>query len=194
MFDAMYVSRNPAHRRAGATGPAILAVLALGLCGLCTYQFGQLGGLTAQVERLSVTNALVLTERDAGLKDAANWKQNLAETSARQAEAEQKAQAKDGVQMSLQRRLTDVTGRLETATAELAVVTRSRDELKALYEKQRQTTLAANDVSKQAEAQTKEFEQAFQQQKASAEECVREYQKLGEEYKKLVARLASPGK
>jgi hypothetical protein len=179
----------------GVVANLIFAILALGLCGLCTFQFKKEGELRLAVEGLSRTNALVIGEREDARKEALRWKTEVTEATMRSATS-------DNLIRSNQTEIMNLKSSLRAATNEVASLTRSRDGFKERFEQQAAVAVRASEGSKklkaEAEAEIQRIAAIAEERTATANKYAKDYQELVAACEKLRAELqakpASPSK
>jgi chromosome segregation ATPase len=183
---------QPSSCRGEAIAYAIFAVLALGLCGLCTYQFKTLAELRGQLEKMSVDKGGVAAERDAALKEGQAWKSEVTVLNDRLValEATQKTNATEIA--TLNRHLRSVS----TITNQIPGLVKQRDDWKKVFEEQREITLQATAATKKLkeEADTKIAESAriANENAKTANKYAADYKELAEACEKLRAQLTAP--
>ena len=188
-------ANHHAHLRGGATANVIFAVLALGLCGLCTVQFRREGQLRGVMEDLSRTNAAVTGQLEEARKEGNRWKGEVTDLTTRFAEADSQLRTNKVEISALQ-------VQLRGATNNVASLTRSRDAFKSRFEEQaditRKATEATLKLKTDAEAEIKRIAAIAEERTATANKYAADYKELLAAFEKFRAQAqaapATPSK
>ncbi len=173
----------------GTVANLIFLILALGLCGLCTFQFKREGELRQALERLSRTNATVMGERDEARKEALRWKADVTEKTSQFAGLEDTIRSNSLI-------IKTLSSQYRGATNTVAGLTRNRDEYKDLFEQQRhlseKATAATLKIKTEAEAELKRLAALAEERTTAANKCVQEYNELVRTFEKFRAQVLAP--
>jgi len=172
----MKLRNQHAGLRGGTTSNVIFAVLAIGLCALCTFQFRKEGQLRAEVEALSRAQAGVTGDLVESRKEAARWKGEVTEATSRFAEF-------DSVLRSNKTEMASLKSLLRHASNSVVALTSSRDAFKGRFEEQAEITRRASEASRKLKA---EAEAEIQKIAAIAEERTATANKYAKDYKELL--------
>lgn len=178
-------AHHHAHLRGGTTANVIFAILALGLCGLCTVQFRREGQLRGVMEDLSRTNAAVTGQLEEARKEGNRWKGEVTELTTRFAEA-------DSQLRSNKVEISTLNTQLRTATNNVASLTRSRDAFKGRFEEQAEITRKATEATLKlkadAEAEIKKIAAIAEERTATANKYAADYKELLAAFEKFRAQ------
>lgn len=185
----MKLRNSRAGIRGGNTSNIIFAILALGLCGLCTFQFRKEGQLRRTLEELSRTNAVVTGDLEESRKEAARWKDEVTETSARLAEAE-------AVLRTNKTEIASLKSLLRGASNNVVALTKVRDAYKERFEEQAEITRRATELTKklkaEAEAEILKIKTLAEERTATANKYAQDYKELVEAFEKFRAQAQAP--
>lgn len=179
----------------GVVANLIFALLALGLCGLCTFQFKKEGELRRTLEDLSQAHAVVSAERDEARREALRWKNEVTEATARSATFEDQIRSNRTDVLNLR-------NLLRSATNTVVALTRSRDAFKERFEQQAEITVKATAATQKlkadAEAEIQRIAAIAEERTTTANKYAKDYQELAAACEKLraelQAKLAAPAK
>ncbi len=179
---------HQAKVRGGTTAQVIFAILALGLCGLCTFQFKREGELRGALENLSRTNGALSGQLEEARKEGARWKGEVTDITTRFAEA-------DALARTNRTEISALKGQLRQATNSVASLSRSRDAFKERFEEQaeitRQATEASRKLKAQAETEIKRIATVAEERTATANKYAADYKELLEAFEKYRAQVAA---
>lgn len=181
----MKLQNHRAHLGGGTVANLIFALLALGLCGLCTFQFSREGQLRVTLENLSRTNATVTGELEDARKEGARWKAEVTEVSKHLVDNEALVQ-------SNKVELTALKTLLRSTSNTVVSVTSSRDAFKERFEQQAEITRKAVEATKKlktdAEAEIKKIAAVAEERTATANKYAADYKELVEAFEKFRAQ------
>ena len=164
----------------------IFLILAVGLCGLCTFQFKREADLRQTLEGLSRTNAVVMGERDEARKEAVKWKSEVTDATAQSTTFETINRSNNVV-------IKKLSSQIREATNAVAGMTRNRDEYKNLFEQQRSISVKATEATQKikadAEAELKRLAAVAEERTVAANKCVKEYNELVSTFEKFRAQV-----
>ena len=170
----------------GTVANLIFLILALGLCGLCTFQFKREGELRQTLEGLSHTHATVMGERDEARKEALRWKADVTEKTSQFAGLEDMVRSNNLI-------LNTLRAQYRGATNTVAGLSRNRDEYKDLFEQQRsiseKATAATLKIKGDAEAELKRLAALAEERTTAANKCGQEYTELVRTFEKFRAQV-----
>jgi len=172
----MKLQHQRATMRGGTLSHLIFAMLALGLCGLVTFQFRKEGKLRVVLEDLSLTNAVLTGALIESRKEVDRWKGEVSELSVRLAEAE-------AVGRTNKLEIGALSSALRGSSNNVVLLTKSRDAFKERFEEQAEITRRATEATKKLKA---EAEAEIQKIAAIAEERTATANKYAKDYKDLV--------
>ncbi len=178
-----------ATTRGGTPANVIFGLLALGLCGLITYQFKSQAELREKLEKMSQDKGALGVERDAALKEGQTWKTEVSSLNDKLVHFEAVQKTNQAELITLKRDLK----RANDLTNQIPRLIGQRDDWKKAFEEQRDMTVRASEATKKlkedAEAKIAEASKVANENAKTANKYAADYKELVAAFEKLRTQI-----
>ena len=190
----MNVPLHLAHTRGGTSANVIFGILALGLCGLCTFQFKSLADMREKIEKMSIEKGAVTAEREAALREGQAWKAEVTLLNDKLVHSES-IQKTNALTLSI---LAQQLKAVSSMTNQISKMAAQRDEWKKVFEEQRQITVQATEATKRlkedADAKIAEASKIAGDNAKIANKYAADYKELADAFEKFRAQAQAQAK